>query len=408
MVKKKPFRIFPNSLARDAEINCSLLVYLAYRATFVGPYVSREGCLKYIVSRGFGKNAARVVISEANRRGLIERKQKNHGGEFGPLHETLHLPPCGASGRAGRIVFRGWFDGTLTVNEMAGLLFLRAGTSKGRASPRELAERFGWTEQKARKVIASLERRGLVDRIKTRRAANGRYQATAYTVPRLSGSALRRSETGASGDSDHVKSAGNGSAGNGNAGNIHTLNPSYSLPSEETPKHTRGHCIASASRQQMTCESDADAEEQAWASRKLLAWVGDDTRSEFLRTEEVDGDILDDVTAAASDASLRDALRQATGGRIGPELLSAGGLYAVRWLAAKLVEQDAHEPEPIEPVEALLRILRAIQMRIGNRGERLNSLALIGRRIAGAAYYGYLDECFYTEHERPRSRAVRK
>jgi hypothetical protein len=291
------FALFPNELARNRDVSEPLLVFLAHRATFIGSYVSREQRLATIVSRGMGKNVARRVMSEAQKLGLLERKQKNRDGRFGALHETLRLPPCGASGRAGRIVYRAWFDGSLTVDEMAALLFLRAGSDKGRAYPRELAERFGWSEPRAGKVIASLERRGLVVRVKGARAANGRYQGSAYTVPRLSRKGLRRSEHGSSAAGDHIESAGNGSAGNGKAGNIHTLNPSYSLPSEELPKHTNGHCTASASRQQMTCDSSDDAEGEAWASPKLLAWIGEDTRSEFLDTDEVASQILDDVTA---------------------------------------------------------------------------------------------------------------
>ena len=109
-----------------------------------------------------------------------------------------------------------------------------------------------------------------------------------------------------------------------------------------------------------------------------------------------------------SDTDLREYLLRAAAGRIGKPLLSPAGLYTVRVFAAVLMERDTDDDGlPIEPLEGLVRVLNAIRQRIGNRdGERLNSYALIGRRLVAEAYMGGCAESFYIEDGRPMFRVV--
>jgi len=114
---------------------------------------------------------------------------------------------------------------------------------------------------------------------------------------------------------------------------------------------------------------------QAFASDRLLGWT--------LLAEATDGDLRPDWDALQrstndNDARLIQRVRAATGGRVHPEVLTAPGLFAIRYLAASLVSETC---EPEQAVEALLD---AISRRVGARpGVRLNSLALIGKRLAG-------------------------
>jgi hypothetical protein len=92
---------------------------------------------------------------------------------------------------------------------------------------------------------------------------------------------------------------------------------------------------------------------------------------------------LAEITALAPDPDLVRLIRAATGDRVAPEILSPAGLHAIRRLVATLV------PEAIgmEAGEALVAVLNAIQARIGDRADEwLNSLALLGKRMAAAAY----------------------
>ena len=94
---------------------------------------------------------------------------------------------------------------------------------------------------------------------------------------------------------------------------------------------------------------------------------------------------LSDIAAVMPDSELRFAIEAATGGRVHPAIVAPGGLHAVRILAACLLGHDDTE----NPLQALQAVLAAIQLRIGDRpGKRLNSLELIGMRLAGQVYSG--------------------
>src|SRR5262249_39642592 len=121
-------------------------------------------------------------IAQAQKLGLLKRHQRPRGGDgrWGYAVDVLTLPDCGASGHASRHVRREWFDGTLSVQEMGALLFLRAGTGKGRTTfKRELAGRFGWSPKKAGKVLRGLRERKLIEK-EVSRSVDGRFRSTAY------------------------------------------------------------------------------------------------------------------------------------------------------------------------------------------------------------------------------------
>jgi hypothetical protein len=108
----------------------------------------------------------------------------------------------------------------------------------------------------------------------------------------------------------------------------------------------------------------------------------------------------DQVAAVASDEELRCRVLEATDKRIAGEILAPAGLFAIRYLAATLIQGDG----AITPADALIAVLNAIWARIGSQpGQRLNSLALIGKRMGGEAYTG-ADVRFYANNEQPMFR----
>jgi DNA-binding MarR family transcriptional regulator len=182
-----------------------MLVVISYRCTIVGDWVLREADLKRIVKSGLGKNVARRAISELNEIELIHRRQEPglHVGTFGRAREDLNLPPCSKSDS--QIVWRAWFDGTLTMKELAALIYLRAGSGKGRQGTyaRELVKRFEWSRPSASKIITALLERDLLEKVE-KRDNNGMFAGTTYRVSPLAADKLERSTR------TTVKKPGNG------------------------------------------------------------------------------------------------------------------------------------------------------------------------------------------------------
>src|SRR5262245_52517588 len=149
----------PNEVARDKRLSDAGLVRLAYRATFVGTFALNATALlrrPIVRGAGFGRDVIERATAEGVACGYLERWQPRRaaGKTFASAVEKLTLPPCGASGNAGRMVYRKWFDATLSVQEMAAYLYLRAGTGNGPGMyAKELAARFGWSRPTAAKVI---------------------------------------------------------------------------------------------------------------------------------------------------------------------------------------------------------------------------------------------------------------
>jgi hypothetical protein len=113
-------------------------------------------------------------------------------------------------------------------------------------------------------------------------------------------------------------------------------------------------------------------------------------------------DLIAELAEVYPDGELRTLIRRAAQGRVGRPLLTASGLYAVRYLAAVIMsraraelgtadrdQDDAHSPQAT-PQGAIQVILKAIRDRIGSQpGTWLNSYALIGQRLAGELYQRY-------------------
>ena len=396
---------FPNSIARDPRLSATALVLAAYRSTFVGRYKLIPDQLGGLARRGLGKNAATAAISELRAAGVLKRRQPpGPPGTFMEVEEELCLPED-----KGRFVSRSWFDGTLDVKEMAALIFLRAGTGKSNATyRRELDDRFQWCRRTAARVITGLMQRGLLEKTVQNRA-DGTHESTTYVVPQLAADTLARSgvQNRGNANSSTAQKPGDAKPGDAKPGDAKPGNYTYSsrspyeppseesldiLPSGESPNELPEEYASRAAREQAPTISELD--EKACADTKLLGWI------------EIDGGCADAVFddapsdediramyAAADDDKLRKSLRMATENRIASVILSPAGLYAVRWLACKLMyahDEYGERTEAVTPIEALAALLDAIYARIADQpGEWLSSLGLVGKRLAGDQYGGW-------------------
>ena len=397
----------PNEVARDRRLNAQALVMLAFEATHTGDFVVNERALRrcpIIRGRGLGINNIRRANADIVRAGYKQRWQvPGHApGQFGRCAERLTLPPCGASGRAGRIVRREWFDARFTLNDLAALIFLRAGTERPAAYLRELQARFGWCRQTAADAVAELCAMGVLERVEVR-AADGTFKATIYRP--LKAKAARSEDTAPLSKNRATESG----ATEKRATNEHYVDHPHELSSKEPPLRTpNGGNYAPAAREAPT---DLEGiEGQAWEAPSLLGWCyscdGDDAKMAEALLDGGEDEIaaaVAEIAEIAPDHILGSRIWSATKGRVAGEILAAPGLYAVRRLAAALVTEEA------EPAEALAAVLKAMWARVGSRpGAWLNSLALIGRRMAAVAYTDGVGEAdggrqhFYAEARAPK------
>ena len=182
--KREPFCRFPNEVMRNKRLGPAARVIAAYQATFVGDYTIDAAALRKdpIARAGLGRDVIERANKELCAAGYKKRWQPPSAvdGTFTKAVEKLALPPCGATGKAGRIVYRKWFDAQLSVNEMAAYLYFRAGTGRGpMVFANELAKTFGWSRPTAATVITALIDFGLVAR-RDKRDANGRIEQVGY------------------------------------------------------------------------------------------------------------------------------------------------------------------------------------------------------------------------------------
>ena len=138
--RDRAFGWLPNFVALDRRVSPETLILLAFRSTLMRYSLDRKSHNLLIAGGGLGKSVVERAHAEAVSLGLLERHQPGGrpGSTFQHAVERLNLPEPGELGR--RIVRRSWFNGSLTLRELAALLFLRAA---GKVLRRELASRLG-------------------------------------------------------------------------------------------------------------------------------------------------------------------------------------------------------------------------------------------------------------------------
>ena len=127
--------------------------------------------------KGLGRDVIEAALRQAQQVGYLQRQQSpRRSGRFGYAVDKLTLPSCSLVDQSGWIVRRAWFDGRLSLNALAAILYMRAGTGKGPIYKREVAERFGWSQSTSGNALAELCRAGLIQR-RQDRAADGTITA---------------------------------------------------------------------------------------------------------------------------------------------------------------------------------------------------------------------------------------
>ena len=384
------FAKFPNDVARDLRVTPDLLVLLAYRSTIAdrrSPFgLSERALTKRPIVRpqtGMGKNNIREAVALALKLGYMTRRQlpRQGNGTWGRAVDQLALPKCGETGLAGRHVKRAWFDGSLSRDVMAAFIYIRAGTGKGPSIfAGELQSRFGWSRPKAAKVLRELIARKLVGRANSR-SDQGRMLGVTYTPTPASSWSIWST----------VKKPGTGSQGDGKPGHLRS-NPPHGLSTREPSSRTLRGSYAAPDWAAATLTRD-DMRREALSSPRLLKFEMENVPVLEGMLNAADA-ALAAVESVRPDSDLEAALRDATQGRVHPEILSAAGLFSVRMLAA-MVLASADTNEDCSAAGALGQVLEAITERIGNRdGVWLNALSVIGQRIVGSLRRGYSSDVF--------------
>ncbi|MFZ0853575.1 MAG: hypothetical protein WAO08_30815 [Hyphomicrobiaceae bacterium] len=390
------YGMLPHEVARDKRVSPELLILIGFRLTFadqqtgygLGDHICnrRDGHGKPILSQGLSRDVFRRGLTLGDKLGLIKRWQPaGKAGLFSFAQDQLDLPRSGASGFAGRRVYREWFDASLALKEMAALLFLRAGTGKGPGTYcRELMERFDWSKPTALKVIMALNGRGLIEARRTR-DQRGCFRSTSY-VEGLPPNAATVKNTG-----DGFYRLREKPPTHAEETPLPVSPPSFtSFTAGESPRRTERSYVSAASPAEAAPLSNGLAEvglKTASENPRLLGWVGTEDGGPPAAADLLD--VIDpmevmDITGAVSDAGLAEATQEVTGGRVHAEIVAPAGLHAIRVLAAYVLQQD----RDLSPGQALGQVLRVIREQIGDKGRWLNSLSVIGLRIAGEAYKG--------------------
>ena len=400
----KIFGKLPNAVARDSAINAETLVVIAYRATFVGCYSLHENTIRSRprssspdrgICRGLSRDVVRRALKNAQECGFLHRRQRrqrraNGQDEFGHVIELLELPDT-ANGY--RHVEREWFDGSLHFKSMAAFLFIRAGVQEGRhVFFREVADRFGWSRHTAAKYIQPLVSKGLIDACELPRT-EGRFAGTYY----VDAAKARNAKT---------KKPATETTVDGDNGDIHTEDLSTSslkdkpfeneaAPTSSTsppPPSRTSKVVPPAARNGTTLDLGKLAK-LAKADPKLLAWMEADEATNSLGAA-VTPELLAVVYDVMSDGDLKERLASAAGQRVSIELLSPAAMFAVRFMAIAFAGTADGDP-----IALIRRVLDAVQKRIGDEPDVwLNSLALIGKRLAAEVHYGERDAGLYAGH----------
>jgi hypothetical protein len=379
------FGILPNAVARDRRVSCELLVLIGYRCTFAGDYGLNgraicTGRKHAIASKGLGRDVFRRAIESGQRLGFIKRWQPaKKGSKFAFARDELCLPPAGQSYRHVR---RQWFTGQYSLRALAVLLFVRAGTERGqRTFSREISERFEWSAPTTQAAVAELVSAGLMERIE-RRAGAGRFAGVCYRHTRQPPPSVTRG-VACNRNVPSSKLPATGFTGDGESGSI--LNSSAHTLHKET-NHVLHKCCTSrrADAPVLDTATLQVLRETAMAMPSILGWANSEENS--LAVYDIDHELVASVYSALDVGSVRETLRKATRRRVNPEILSDAGIYGIIAIAAHLSSQPHLD---LTVTDALTVVLKAIERRIGQRGEFLNSLAIIGIRAFGATYDGF-------------------
>jgi hypothetical protein len=359
----KAYGRLPINIRNDRDISAGALVTLAYRTTFTGAYQLRPELLEGIVGdkpgrngsastkrNGLGRNAVYGYLRELKTRGYMRRHRKG-ARVFDELGFT-------AGDRTPQIK-RCWFDGSLSLNALAAFIWLKVNPGK---FARELATRFGWSRKTAQQALNELSRKGWIKVPRQERGIAGQFAATRYTA---------LSET------DRSTLAGRQLTVGKFAADIQKTNPVTELTSLDTLHKTPVNNDLLTGCPMMLFET-------TFINDRLLGWLVDgDPYFQSLHDDVTD----EDRYAVLSITTLQEVFEQvrvATARQIASDIAGLPLAAAVVELAATLLASDYHD-DICDPAAAIDTVLVDIERRIGQEGDWLTSLELIGKRVLGAS-----------------------
>jgi hypothetical protein len=136
-------------------------------------------------------------------------------------------------------------------------------------------------------------------------------------------------------------------------------------------------------------------------NKVLMGWLNPDNQADEA-LKDVSEDALDAIwNQYPDDEALREWVIDVCDRRVAKAICSSAGLEAVRWLAAFIYHSS--DPDHLDARGAMTAVLSAMWDAVGSkRGKKLNSLALIGKRIASEIYgAGDCHALRFYRHEAP-------
>lgn len=399
--RAKAWGRLPNGVLRSSTLTLVAKVIAAYRCTFTENWKTVPSHMAKAFTPPLGKTRTRTAIARLRAAGFFGKgqaewanrspEQKGNPSRFRVIAEKLENPQYDYT-----IISRGWFDGTLSVEEVGALICIAARVGGPSVFLNDIAKFLGRSETTAGARVAKLCDRGLVTF--SARTSDGRFRDRDYKLV---------SELAEDCDSQYLPKC-------------------IDLPKQDAVPQSLGERLAVAEANVGDLVQWTKASEEQLALPARVVKVYEDDEGRWLDIQGIDKLILsnevivykhslsadDDDEAALWDPSLlgwigysselrnvdeeivaemlrydqqwfREALLHAAQGRIGGRLLGRAGLKAFFWLAAFIHERSEEDDFAF----AWCSLLNAVYDRIGSRpGQRLNSWGLIGERLLKYTY----------------------
>ena len=389
--KSLPYFKFPNRVAHDRRLPAEALAILALRCTFAGKWAFNENdCARGVtLSNGMrgikiGRKPFYRYMKLLKESGYLSRWQPPSQGKssFSYASDKLNLPDVK---NAYRHVNQVWYDGRLTLKQIATLIFVRA-HNRG-VFDNEVGKRFGWSKKLARRILGELVASNLlaVDR---HHREDGRLGETVFYC-------AQRRRHQSPGSKNSISPGSRFRAGetraNEKGGDTHIRSYSHTDRSHKPRMTCSARSAALPGPGGRAVESYVSEDDFNDALSDPAALLLEDAKTLSFSTFDISIE-SEEVQALARIWTVNEHLqnlRRSTGGRINPGLLSPLGAASVILLAAVIMQSD----NEITPSQAIRMVYEEIVRLIGQRGNWLSSMKVIGLRIFGRAY----DEDFDVE-----------
>ncbi len=358
------FGQLPHAVVDDRRVSAGSLALLAYRTLYIGEFRLHHRDVRGKFARGLGEDAFHRELRALKTVGYINRWQPRRGdGDYARAVENVNLTVAPKGRQVFQKVPQTVFNGSLSANEVAALVFLRSHAPNYPVYVRCLAERFGWGQKMASRVLAQLAKKGHVKKVQ-QRYPTGEFAGIVYSA-------------------------------HGTKANIPPVYEKPGTPISEARK-SGAYITLSGTHQYLRQNPNGIST----ARRFFEAACPGRLEYEDLWMDSIEPNFVDayhghyynnslreQIEACADDDTLMVAIFGATDGRIGKKLRSPDLLVEFRQLAACILGEYGCEGE--HAVDALLQEACDV---IGSKpGKYLNSLALLGVHVFVKLHSGMAD-----------------